>query len=65
MVSKTRLQERKPLKFMLSKKATKIDKIFTVDLTSCSKCKIDVEDIVNFYGLLGKHKLYDIDNFAF
>ena len=26
------------LKFMFSKKATKIDEIFTVDLTLCSKC---------------------------
>ena len=46
------------LKFMLSKKATKIDEIFTADLTLCSKCQIDDEDFVNFCGLLGKHKLY-------
>ena len=26
------------LKFMFSKKATKIDEIFNVDLTLCSKC---------------------------
>ena len=38
------------LKFMFSKKATKID---TDDLTSCCKCQI-----VNFCGLLKKHKLY-------
>ena len=32
------------LKFMFSKKATKFDKIFTVDLTLCSKCSaIDSE----------------------
>ena len=43
-------------KFMLSKMATKIDKIFNVDLTLCRKCQIDGEDFVNFYGLLGKHK---------
>ena len=38
--------------FMFSKKATEFDNIFTVDLTLCSKCQIDGEDIVNFYGLL-------------
>ena len=37
---------------MFSKKATKIDEIFTVDLTLCSKCQIDGEDFVNFCGLL-------------
>ena len=46
------------VKFTFSKKATKIDRIFTVDLTSCSKCQIDGEDFVNFCGLLRKHKLY-------
>ena len=45
---------------MLSKKATKIDKIFTVDLTLCSKHQIDGEAFVNFRGLLRKHKLYKI-----
>ena len=45
-------------KIMFSKKATKIDEIFTVDLTLCSKCQIDSGDFVNFYGLLGKHELY-------
>ena len=40
---------------MFSKKATKIDKIFTADLTLCSKCQIDGEDFVNFCGLLRKH----------
>ena len=45
---------------MLSKKATKIDEIFTVDLTLCSKCQIDGEDFINFCGLLGKHELYII-----
>ena len=46
------------LKFMFSKKATKIDEIFTVNLTLCNKCQIDGEDYVNFCGLLRKHKLY-------
>ena len=45
------------LKFVFSKKATKIDEIFTVDLTVCSKCQIDGEDFVKFCGLLRKHKL--------
>ena len=47
---------------MFSKKATKTDEIFTVDLTLCSKCQIDGEDFVKFYGLLRKHKLYVIHN---
>ena len=46
------------LKFMFSKKATKIDKIFTVDLTLCSKHQIDSEDFLNFRGLLRKYELY-------
>ena len=45
------------LKFMFSKKATKIDEIFIVDLTLCSKCQIDSENFVNFCGLLRKHEL--------
>ena len=45
------------LKFMFSKKATKIDEIFTVDLTLCIKCQIDGEDFVDFCGLLRKHEL--------
>ena len=47
------------VKFIFSKKATKIDEIFTVDLTLCSKCQIDGEDFVKFcgLGLLRKHKL--------
>ena len=43
--------------FLFSKKATKIDKIFTFDLTLGSKCQIDGEDFVNFCGLLRKHEL--------
>ena len=46
---------------MFSKKPTKLDEIFTVDLTLCSKCQIDGEDFVNFCGLLRKHKLYLAD----
>ena len=45
------------LKFMFPKKPTKIEKIFTVHLTLCSKCQIDDEDFVNFCGLLRKHEL--------
>ena len=46
------------LKFIFSKKATKIDEIFTIDLTLSSKCQIDGEDFFNFCGLLRKHELY-------
>jgi hypothetical protein len=45
------------IKFMFFKKATKIDEIFTVDLTLCSKCQIGGEDFANFCGLLRKHEL--------
>ena len=45
------------LKFVLSKKATKIEEIFTVDLTVCSKCQIDGEEFVKFCGLLRKQEL--------
>ena len=45
------------LKFKFSKKATKFDKIFSVDLTLCSKCQINGEDFVNFCGLFKKHEL--------
>ena len=43
---------------MFSEKATKIDKIFTANLTVCSNRQIDGEDFVNFCGLLKKHELY-------
>ena len=43
---------------MFSKKATKIEEIFTVDLTLCSKCQIDDGDFVNFCGILRRHELY-------
>ena len=46
------------LKLMYSKKATKIDEIFTIDLTLCSKRQIHGEDFVNFCGLLRKYELY-------
>ena len=42
---------------MFSKKAIKIDKIFTVDLKLCSKRQINGEDFVNFCGLLRKYEL--------
>ena len=45
------------LKFVFSKKATKINKIFTVHLTLCSKCQMDGEDFFTFCGLLEKYKL--------
>ena len=43
---------------MFSEKATKIDEIFTVDLTVTTYCQIDSEDFVNFCGFLTKHELY-------
>ena len=39
------------VKFMFSKKVTKIDEIFTAS-TLCSTCQIDGEDFVNFCGVL-------------
>ena len=49
------------LKFVFSKKATKFEKIFTVDLTLTTYCQIDGEDFANFCGLLRKHELYHMD----
>ena len=46
------------LKFMFSKKTTKIDEILAFDLTVYSKCQIDGEDFVKFCDLLRKHELY-------
>ena len=46
------------IKFVFSKKATKIDEIFTQDLTLTTQCQIDGEDFVNFCCLLRKHELY-------
>ena len=50
---------------MFSKKATKIDEIFTVDLTLCSKRQIDGEDFFNFSGLLRKYKPYCPNNYPY
>ena len=50
---------------MFSKKAAKIEEIFTVDLTVCSKCQIDSEDFIKFCGLLRKHELYYITSIHF
>ena len=46
---------------MFSKKATKFEKNFTVDLMLCRH--IGGEDFVNFCGLLRKHELYQRKNF--
>ena len=43
---------------MFSKKATKIDEIFTVDLQVTTYCQIDGEDFVKFGGRLRKCELY-------
>ena len=43
---------------MFSKKATKIDEIFTIDLMLCCKRQMGGEDFVNFRGLLRKYELY-------
>ena len=40
------------VKLTFSEKATKIDKLFTVNLTVCSNRQIDVEDFFNFCELL-------------
>ena len=45
------------VKFTFSEKATKIDEVFTVNLTVCSNRQIDGEDFDNFCGLLRKHEL--------
>ena len=49
------------LKFMFSKKATKIDEIFTVDIKVTTCCQIDGEDFGNFCGLLRKCELYNLN----
>ena len=41
---------------MFFKKTTKIDEIFTIDLTLCSKPQSDGKDFVNFHGLLIKYE---------
>ena len=46
------------IKFMYTEKATtKVDKIFTFNLTICSNRQIEGEDFVNFCGLLRKHEV--------
>ena len=50
----------KYLKFKFSEKATKIEKIFAINLTMCSNRQIDGEDFINFFGLLRKHKLFTL-----
>ena len=45
------------VKFMLSKKATKIDEIFTIDLTATTYFQIDGQYFVTFCGLLRKREL--------
>ena len=45
------------VKFVFSKKATKNDEIFTMDLKLTTYCQIEGEDFVNFFGLLRKHEL--------
>ena len=49
---------------MFSKKATKIYKIFTIDLNLCRKYQIDGEDFVNVCGLLRKDKVKKLQNRA-
>ena len=46
---------------MFSKKTTKIDDIFTVNLTVATYCQIGGEDFVNFWGLLRKRELSHTD----
>ena len=46
------------LKFIFSKKATKIDEIFTVNLRVTTYVLSNGEDFVNFCGLLRKRELY-------
>ena len=45
------------IKFIFSKKDTKIDKIFTVNLTFTTQRQIDGEDFIIFCSLLRKHEL--------
>ena len=47
------MQHFKFVKFVFSKKATKIDKIFTVDLT-LTTCQVNSEDFINFVAFLEK-----------
>ena len=47
------------VKFMFSKKATKITESSLSNWRLLSKCQIDGEDFVIFCGILRKHKLYN------
>ena len=53
------------VKFMFFKKTTKFDKIFTVDLTLCSKYQIDREDFVNFVAFLENMNFTNINRLLF
>ena len=44
------------VKFVFSKKATRVDEIFTVDLTLITEYQVDGEDFFNFCCLFRKHK---------
>ena len=46
---------------MFSKKAKKIDEIFTVDLTICSNCQIDGEDFIIFVAFLENMNFINIE----
>ena len=54
---KVHLRRKNLLKFMFSKKATKIDELFTIDLKLCSQCQINGEYFVDYCCLLRKHEL--------
>ena len=54
--SKQNMLELRTLKFIFSKKATKIDKIFTVDLMHTTYRQINGEDFINFCGLPREHE---------
>ena len=49
------------IKFMFSKKATKMDEIFT-NPTVTTNCQTDGEDFFNFCGLFRKHEFYGVDH---
>ena len=44
--------EKQMIKFVFSKKATKIDEIFIIDLTLTTYCQIVGEDFINFVAFL-------------
>ena len=53
------------VKFTFTEKATKIKKIFTVNLIVCRNHQIGGEDFVHFCSLVRKHELYEWQNFCF